>query len=268
MLRLLRRVDSSLLKYFLLWLGVIVAFAVCYWFLSYTPGQGPTQLGDIADPWVRFLTALYFSIVTGATVGYGDIVPMGYSRVFAAVESILSFVILAVFVARITSRKQESAIDDIHSLARDSLFNNFRHGLFIARKDLDVVLSKVEGGETLTDRDWKNVRTAFRQMHTQIDNVPQLYSMGMRGGVIDEDHEQLVLDSVERSLRRARETIALFEERGQSCKTDEKCMSELAAVVAEAHHSFRTLYPHAYNAENDEAFQEMLSRLDELKEHV
>ena len=254
--------------YLLLWISVIIIFAILYWLLSYVPGHGSDQIAAASDTWHRFLIALYFSVITGATVGYGDVLPLGFSRGLAAFEGILSFILLAVFVSRIASRKQDAAIEGIHSLARDSLFNNFRHGLFIARKDLDTILSKIEQETTLTERDWKNIRTAFRQMHTQIDNVPQLYAVGRSGGVIDEDHEQLVLDSVERSLRRASELILLLESKGTSCRLDVKCMSELESLISVTHHSFKTLFATAFNSENEEAFLEMLSRLDELKSHV
>lgn len=258
--------QYSLVKYFLAWITLIVAFAVAYWILSYVPGNGPTQLSGISDPFSRFLTAVYFSVVTGATVGYGDIVPLGVSRVFAAVESILSFVLLAIFVSRIASRRQDAAINDIHSLARDSLFNNFRHGLFIARKDLDHLIEKVDAGESLSERDYRNLRTAFRQMQTHINAVPKLY--GATGGLIDNDHEQLVLDSVERSLRRAREAVVKLEDTKNSCRTDEKCMVELGNIVHATHKAFVTLFTNAYNEENNEAFAEMLVCLDELRSHV
>lgn len=260
--------ESSLVGYLILWFGVIVAFAVMYYFLSFVPGQGSDQIAAIENQAERFFTALYFSVITGATVGYGDVLPVGISRGLAALEGILSFVLLAVFVSRIASRQQDAAINDIHALARDSLFNNFRHGLFIARKDLDTILEKVENNRKLEERDWKNMRTAFRQMHTQIDNVPQLYAITRHGDKIDEDHEQLVLDSVERSLRRAREVITILEKFGMSCRADQRCMDELQSLVDETHHSFVTLFATAHNSENDEAFKEMLQRLDELKEHV
>lgn len=264
----LKQKTQNYLGFLFIWVGLIVAFAVVYYLLSVYPGHSPSGLSGIRDPLERFLTALYFSVITGATVGYGDVVPLGWSRFFASVEAILSFVVLALFVARISSRQQDEAIANIHALARDSLFNNFRHGLFIARKDLDNIISEVREGSALTDRDWKNIRTAFRQMHTHIGSVPKLYASGRSGATIDADHEQLVLDSVERSLRRAREVIVELESTNASCRSDERCMSELQSMVRSADHSFVTLFAKAFNTENDEAFTEMLSRLKELRAHL
>lgn len=252
----------------MVWLGVILAFAVCYYGLSYIPGHGSPQLAIVADPFERFLDALYFSVITGATVGYGDILPVGASRGLAALEGIISFILLAVFVSRVASRKQEAAIEDIHSLARDSLFNNFRHGLFVSRKDLDKIVEKVEAGERLTDRDWRNVRTSFRHMQTQIRNLPQLYATGKKEGRLDEDHEQLVLDSVERSLRRAREAFDILESTQHACRADERCMSELHAIVRSVDTAFVQLHSRAENQENEEAYLEVVARLEELKSRL
>lgn len=265
-MRELRTHAISHLPFFLVWVGVVVAFAGCYFVLSYIPGHGLIENVPAETVLGRALTALYFSVITGATVGYGDVLPLGISRALAALEGIISFVLLAVFVSRVASRQQNEAIRDIHSLSRDSLFNNFRHGLFIARKDLDKLVEKVDANEPLTERDYKNLRTSFRQMQTQIRNVPQLYAMS--SGTIDEDHEELVLDSVERSLRRAREAIDKLDGTGNSCRVDDKCMAELGNVVHATHTAFVTLFKTAYNSENNEAFTEMLLRLEELRARI
>jgi len=41
---------------------------------------------------------LYFSVVTFTTLGYGDIIPLGISRLFAGIEALLGGFILAIFV--------------------------------------------------------------------------------------------------------------------------------------------------------------------------
>jgi len=47
---------------------------------------------------VALLNALYFSVVTFTTLGYGDILPIGISKLFAGVEALLGGFILALFV--------------------------------------------------------------------------------------------------------------------------------------------------------------------------
>lgn len=44
------------------------------------------------------VTALYFSVVTWTTLGYGDIQPLGWARLAATIEAMLGYVYLGVFV--------------------------------------------------------------------------------------------------------------------------------------------------------------------------
>ena len=46
----------------------------------------------------ELLNALYFSVVTFTTLGYGDILPIGISKLFAGIEALLGGFILALFV--------------------------------------------------------------------------------------------------------------------------------------------------------------------------
>ena len=42
---------------------------------------------------------LYFSIITATTLGYGDMHPVGYARIFASIEAIFGMFMWAVFLA-------------------------------------------------------------------------------------------------------------------------------------------------------------------------
>jgi len=47
---------------------------------------------------LAFLNILYFSVATFTTLGYGDMSPVGISRLIAASEAFLGAFILALFV--------------------------------------------------------------------------------------------------------------------------------------------------------------------------
>ena len=55
------------------------------------------------DGCIDFWQALYFSIVTWTTLGYGDIVPLGWARALAASEALVGYLIMGVLVAALVT---------------------------------------------------------------------------------------------------------------------------------------------------------------------
>ncbi len=100
-----RSVDSEHLYAALdVYLLAGVFFGVFYWFLERTvPGSllvgGVPLAGDLSAQ-----GAIYFSFVTLATLGYGDIVPVGdAARGVAVIEAVTGQLYLAVMIARLVS---------------------------------------------------------------------------------------------------------------------------------------------------------------------
>jgi hypothetical protein len=76
-------------------------FAVCYWLLDQT---WPASFGVAAESNLDLAHAIYFSFVTIATLGYGDVVPASDSaRGLAILEAVGGQIYLTVLVARLVS---------------------------------------------------------------------------------------------------------------------------------------------------------------------
>ncbi len=76
-------------------------FAVGYWLLDQT---WPASFGSAPEPSMTLRQSVYFSFVTIATLGYGDIVPKSeHARSLAIVEAVSGQLFLAVLVARLVS---------------------------------------------------------------------------------------------------------------------------------------------------------------------
>lgn len=83
----------------------IVAFAAGYLALCDIPGHG------IKPGTQGYLDCLYFSVVTISSLGYGDLQPVGASRILACVEVVAGLVFIGVYVSRIVSFKQDQMIE-------------------------------------------------------------------------------------------------------------------------------------------------------------
>jgi hypothetical protein len=76
--------------------------SIVYWTLSRVlPSHGLVYAGKPLP--ASFLEALYFSIVTEATLGYGDISPLGLSRLVACLQVISGLILAGLTIAKITS---------------------------------------------------------------------------------------------------------------------------------------------------------------------
>lgn len=100
-----RRIDGEhLYAAFDAYLLVGVFLGVLYWTLA---GQAPGALSYPSDPTQEVLSVtegIYFSFVTLATLGYGDIVPRSdAARGIAIVEAVAGQLYLAVMVSRLVS---------------------------------------------------------------------------------------------------------------------------------------------------------------------
>ncbi|OGJ63203.1 hypothetical protein A3D12_03600 [Candidatus Peribacteria bacterium RIFCSPHIGHO2_02_FULL_55_24] len=98
-----------------LWIGVILGSTGLYFIVGSSPVHGLTTIANLT-PHAQFWNSLYFSIITATTVGYGDITPLGFSRVVAATESVTAFAIFAILVAKLVSNRQETRMERIEQL--------------------------------------------------------------------------------------------------------------------------------------------------------
>lgn len=80
---------------------LIFIFAVVFWMFGIEDGSQVIQFSLDAS-WQQNLlnlgNTLYFSVVTFTTLGYGDLVPIGFSRMLAAIEAFTGSFTLALFV--------------------------------------------------------------------------------------------------------------------------------------------------------------------------
>jgi hypothetical protein len=82
-------------------LSFIFICSLCYFILGVQADDAMTSINfshSLKQNLYSFISCLYFSVVTFTTLGYGDITPVGLSRIVAAVEAFSGSFTLALFV--------------------------------------------------------------------------------------------------------------------------------------------------------------------------
>ena len=95
--------DVTMYAYVLFFLTATVTFGVAYTLLTpigHGIGQNLVPLSDVS-----FLTGMYFSVVTISSLGYGQLHPIGFSKVLVSIEVLVGLVVVGIMIAKVTSRR-------------------------------------------------------------------------------------------------------------------------------------------------------------------
>ena len=120
-----------------LWMGLIVGCAVLYWAFNAAGIGGLRELDQTTTGLKAVWTAFYFSFVTAASAGFGDVLPLGASRVLAIVEAVGGLLVFGAVISKLVSRRQEEVVDEIHRIAYEDRLER-------VQTDLHLVLSELQ----------------------------------------------------------------------------------------------------------------------------
>ena len=84
---------------FMVYLILIIGFAIIYLSIAVTGKPSVASHSNIAEDPIHFIANLiYFSGITMLSVGYGDIVPVGISKLFAVAQALIGYLLPAAFI--------------------------------------------------------------------------------------------------------------------------------------------------------------------------
>ncbi len=247
---------------FFVWISLALIFAGLYFLLGNVPGHGPEPLYGMA-PLAHFLNSLYYSIITATSTGYGDITPLGFSKVLASMQSILALFIFAVFVTKLVSHRQDIALRQIHKLAFEDTFHNIREGLHIVRKDYDRIILRAGTEHALTEQEWEDLAVAYRQAQSFLRRIPDFYDPLNRLYTLDIRREELLHDGVKRTLKRVLHVLEILQSKHLDWTAQNESLEELRELVQLVNMIVRFWHRQSPHKRN-QAFEELLHLNDEI----
>ncbi len=101
-----RMIRSTYLELFLFWILLNISFTALYFLLTTLHPAHGLNLPASIDAGQRLYDSFYFSVATATTLGYGDIIPLGASKMLAILESSIGVMVFTLFVAKMASEGQ------------------------------------------------------------------------------------------------------------------------------------------------------------------
>jgi len=190
-----------------LWLTINVSCGVLYWLVSFLPGNG---LREPAQPMghgaAALLEAVYFSFVTGLSIGFGDIVPVGAVRVLAVLQGGLCLLIFGAIISKLVSGRQEELTEEIHRIAFEDRLGRVRTNLHLVVSEIQEIAAQCAEG-----------RATEAGVQTRIESATAIFTGELRTihdllyrpqSVPDEDVLESILAHLEGGLREFRHLLS------------------------------------------------------------
>lgn len=191
--------DRSIGTLMATWLGINVTFGFLYWAFSFLPGQGLRELGQpLGHDGAGLLEAIYFSFVTGLSIGFGDVVPNGILRVFAVVEGAACLLVFGAIISKLVSGRQEELTEEIHRIAFEDRLGRVRTNLHLVvreiqeiaelctddRQESDAVLARIESAAAVFSGEMRAIHDLlYRPQMAPAEDVLESILAHLDGGL-------------------------------------------------------------------------------------
>ncbi len=128
-----RFIDRVRLGTLVLALGcTVLGAAASYYALTKWSASGIVATG-VSDQQVGLLDALYFSVVTVSSLGYGDYAPVGWARVLAGVEVFVGLGLISIMIAKVASERSTQLVKLIYTSDHERRINDFTDDVAVYR---------------------------------------------------------------------------------------------------------------------------------------
>lgn len=140
-----------------MWTLTVIGCGVLFWAAGFLHQPALLAAGEpLSLDAHGLVTAIYFSFVTAASIGYGDVVPVGWVRLIAIGEGISALFIFGLLVSKFVSRRQDELIGEIHRTTFEDRLDRVRTSLHLVLTEIDSI------AETCQERGWPRERLLVR----------------------------------------------------------------------------------------------------------
>jgi hypothetical protein len=247
--------DSLSIKQIIgIWALGIIVFGLLYFSLSFTASHLSYNGESLTANANGFANSIYFSFITAMTIGYNDIVPIGFSKLLVILEAIFSAALFALLIAKIASIEIKHQVEE---LSFEESTNSAVSELYIFRSDIRNISEGAKGKKASSEvKNFDQSLSTLVLALTDLDNATNKLDAnkkkesGLRIG--------LIASSVNFSLSRLIELLEAFNHRKTNWKKE-----SITAKIEKSIQMAKKL-SEKYNFEQSQADSKIVEKLDDL----
>jgi hypothetical protein len=165
----------SIARLFSIWLAVIIACGAGYWLIDLSGAAGLSEAGArVTTDLKGLLTAIYFSFITATSVGYGDVLPLGATRILAVAEAVAGLLIFGLLIAKFVSYRQDMLVREIHSVTFEERLDRVQTNLHLVVSELLAISVLCEDGAAQLGRLGPRLETTTLVFSSELHAIHEL----------------------------------------------------------------------------------------------
>ena len=263
---------------------MVILFGCFYTYLTpsgHGIGQDLKPLPDIAFP-TGILTGIYFSTVTISSLGYGDMHPMGFSKVLACIEVILGLVLIGIMIAKVTSQSLSDRVKSLFSSDAQKRLEDIAEKLDISQRALNEIMPQFATvyqdtpGETSIDEDVESLTKHFQGIIREFQKACSILRDHFSEGINLDDYFQNVPVSSVRRVGNAvdgafsilRELLTSLSSQAMSDILDRSNIHSIAEAINSQRRICELVNQYATDQDSLNVFQHIKETCEQIDRYV
>ncbi|WP_277403142.1 potassium channel family protein [Achromobacter insuavis] len=250
-----RKIESLKIS----WLVCALAFitlgtALGIFFLS-PCGHGITPTTDSPKE-ISLWDALYFSVVTISSLGYGDYRPVGYGRILATAEVVLGLVLIALIVSKLASDRTSTYVRLLYTSDSERRLKEFK-------SDIQKRLQGLQSAHR--NHDHKSKLGEIRGLGLIAVNLAKYYQYQVRVGALGEDWAKKNSLRIAQSIIRSAEEVGLV---GKAAVTSLAEHQQIDTTFRHMEHALKAITSTHSSNDFESSKQQLLRTIESYRRYI
>jgi len=205
--------DLTLKELFYLWVAIGIGFAMIYYLLSFIPQSSLLYQNQPINHGISdFFTMVYFSFITLTSTGYGDVVPLGISKILSIAEIFLGLAVFGFLISKLISARQQSIIEELYDISFEETVSRMRSSLYVYRANISRIIDRINLTRRVKTFDLTDLESNLEGLKSSVSRVKRFLISESKKPVtkVDELTLNLLFNGLSLSITRITEILDLL----------------------------------------------------------